>query len=62
MLTLATKNEHPEKQGWWLSELESLGVKIRDNKMDELNNQEIVSSLAENIKQIFYEEYKVAYE
>ena len=62
MLTLCTKNEHPEKQWWWLSKLESLVVKIRDNKMDKLNGQEIVSGLAENIKQIFYEVYKVAYE
>ena len=62
MLTLCTKNEHPEKQWWWLSKLESLVVKIRDNKMDELNSQDIVGSLAENIKQIFYEVYKVAYE
>jgi hypothetical protein len=30
--------------------------------MDELNGQDIVSSLAEIIKQIFYEVYKVAYE
>ena len=62
MLTLCTKNEHPEKQWWWLSKLESLVVKIRDNKMDKLNGQEIVSGLDENIKQIFYEVYKVAYE
>ena len=62
MLTLCTKNEHPEKQWWWLSKLESLVVKIRDNEMYELNSQDIVSSLAENIKQIFYEVYKVAYE
>ena len=62
MLTLCTKNEHPEKQWWWLSKLESLVVKIRDNKMDKLNGQDIVSSLAEIIKQIFYEVYKVAYE
>jgi hypothetical protein len=62
MLTLCTKNEHPEKQWWRLSKLESLVVKVRENKMDELNCQEIVSSLAESIKQIFYEVYKVAYE
>jgi hypothetical protein len=23
---MAAKNEHPEKYGWWLNELESLGV------------------------------------
>ena len=62
MLSLCTKNEHPEKQWWWLSKLESLIVKVRENKMDELNCQDIVSSKAESIKQIFYEVYKVAYD
>jgi len=62
MLSLCTKNEHPEKQWWWLSKLESLVGKVRENKMDELNCQDIVSSKAESIKQIFYEVYKVAYD
>jgi len=62
MLSMCTKNEHPEKQWWWLSKLESLVGKVRENKMDELNCQDIGGSKAESIKQIFYEVYKVAYD
>jgi hypothetical protein len=25
-----TKVEHPEKHGWWLNELESLGINTRE--------------------------------
>ena len=54
---MATKNEHLEKYGWWLNELESLGVspKICSN---ELNDKQEVSDLTENLKQVFYQEYE----
>jgi hypothetical protein len=57
---MATKEEHPEKYGWWLNELESLGVspKVCSN---ELNDKQEVSDLAENLKQVFYQEYKTTY-
>jgi hypothetical protein len=57
---MATKKEHPEKYGWWLNELESLGVspKVCSN---ELNDKQEVSDLAENLKQVFYQEYKTTY-
>ena len=59
-LKMATKNEHPEKYGWWLNELESLGVspKILSS---ELNDIQEASTLTENLKQVFYQEYKTTY-
>ena len=59
-LKMATKNEHPEKYGLWLNELESLGVspKVCNN---DLNDKQEVSDLAENLKQVFYQEYKTIY-
>jgi hypothetical protein len=50
--------EHPERQGWWLNELESLGV---NTKHEEFNNLLEASSLTENLKQLFYEEYQRAF-
>jgi hypothetical protein len=40
--------EHPEKYGWWLNELESLGV----NTLEKigLNNHKGASDLAEAVK------------
>jgi hypothetical protein len=52
----AAKDEHPERYGWWLNELESLGVSSK--RINELNDLKEISSLAENIKQGFYQEYE----
>jgi hypothetical protein len=51
---MAAKDEHPERYGWWLNELESLG--IGSKRINELNDLKEISSLAENIKQGFYTE------
>ena len=55
---MATKQENIQKANWWLNELE-LGVspKVRN----ELNNIQETSNLTENLKQIFYQAYKSAY-
>jgi len=57
--TMATRRECPEKYDWWLNELESLGVSVK--VLNDLNNIEEVSELAENLKQTFYQEYKTNY-
>jgi DNA repair ATPase RecN len=56
---MATKQENIQKANWWLNELESLGVspKVRN----ELNNIQETSNITENLKQIFYQAYKSAY-
>jgi hypothetical protein len=53
---MAARDEHPERYGWWLNELQSLG--ISSNRINELNDLKEISSLAENIKQGFYQEYE----
>jgi hypothetical protein len=56
---MATKEEGIQRDTWWLNELESLGVSPK--VQNELNDIQEASSLAENLKQAFYQAYKEAY-
>jgi DNA repair ATPase RecN len=56
---MATKQESPQKVNWWLNELESLGVSPKTR--NELNDIQETSNLAENLKKVFYQAYKEAY-
>jgi hypothetical protein len=61
---LATINEHPERYGLWINELESLGI-TETNRSDELDNSnnsraELEDS-AKTTKEMLYESYKSAY-
>ncbi len=49
-------NEHPERYGWWLNELESLGISTK--RINELNDLKEIRNLTENIKEAFYHDYK----
>jgi hypothetical protein len=53
---MATINEHPERFGWWLNELDSLGINTK--RINELNDLKEIRNLTENIKQAFYQDYK----
>jgi hypothetical protein len=53
---MVTISEHPERYGWWLNELDSLGISTK--RMNELNDLKEISNLTENIKQAFYQDYK----
>jgi hypothetical protein len=53
------KIEHPEKYGWWLNELSSLGISTLDK--DGLSNHKEASDLAEAVKHTLYEDYLQAY-
>ena len=55
------QKEHPEKNGWWINELDSLGVDTESNH-NELKNKQENSNLVEAIKQTFIEEYKQTYD
>jgi hypothetical protein len=55
------QEEYPEKNGWWINELESLGVDTKSNT-DELNDKQDNSNLVQAIKQTFMEEYKQTYD
>ena len=56
---MATMREHPEKYGWWINELESLGLSV--NKINEFNDLDEIRDLAEIIKQDKYIDYKTDY-
>jgi hypothetical protein len=58
------EKEQQAKNGYWQNELHSLGIlePKRKKKEDDLNdNKEELQSLAENIKQAMFEDYKLAY-
>ena len=61
MLYDVPQEEHSEKDGWWINELESLGVDTKGNA-NESTNKEDNSDLVEAIKQTFMEEYKQTYD
>jgi hypothetical protein len=56
---MSTKKEYSDRYGWWLNELDSLG--IAPKKTNELNDKQEISDLSEKIKQILYQDYKTAY-
>jgi hypothetical protein len=51
-------SDHPGNKGWWLSELNSLGVNLEIIK--EFNDIQLLSNISENIKQAFFQEYKLS--
>jgi hypothetical protein len=48
------QDEHPERNSWWINELDSLGVDTKSNSNELKENRDLV----EAIKQEFIEEYK----
>jgi hypothetical protein len=56
----ALKKEHPDKKDYWENELKSLGIEPR--KQNELNDKEELQALAEIIKEVYYQDYKTAYD
>ena len=56
---MVTMREHPERYGWWINELESLDLGVK--KINEFNDLDEISNLAEIIKQDRYLDYKTDY-
>lgn len=56
---MATMREHHEIYGWWINELESLGLSVK--KINEFNHLDEMRDLAEIIKQDKYVDYKTDY-
>jgi hypothetical protein len=51
--------EHPQKEGWWLNELDTLGIDTENNNNNnELSDKQENSNLVETIKQTLLEDYK----
>jgi hypothetical protein len=59
-LSMATKKEYPEKYGWWISELNSLGINT-ETKNEELRDVQALENLTDEVKQNFIHEYKTSY-
>lgn len=53
---MATVYEFHEKNGWWLNELGSLGLKV--HKINELNDVTEIRNLANVLKHHYYTDYK----
>ena len=56
---MATMREHPERYGWWINELESLGVSVK--KINEFNDLDEIRDLTDIIKHDKYLDYKTDY-
>lgn len=56
--------EHADRKGYWINELESLGISPREIEKDYQSESDCIKELAnhvENIKQTLYQEYKTSY-
>jgi hypothetical protein len=51
-------SEHPENKGWWLSELNSLG--LNKEIIKGFYDTDLLSNITEYIKHAFFEEYKLS--
>ena len=69
MAKLSKKQEQEQRQqaknGYWQNELDSLGIepKQKNNELNDNNNkeEEELENLADIIKQVMFQDYKVAY-
>jgi hypothetical protein len=56
--------EQADKKGYWINELESLGISPKEIEKDYESESDCITELAdhvENIKQALYQEYKTSY-
>jgi hypothetical protein len=53
------KKERPDNKEYWQNELKSLGIEPR--RPNELNDKEELQALAEIIKEVYFQDYKIAY-
>ena len=56
---MSTKKEHPENYGWWINELDSLGIKRI--KRNDMKDRKEITDMTENIKHTLFQEYKTVY-
>ena len=58
-IMMSTKKEHQENYGWWISELDSLGIKRI--KRNDMKDRKEITDMTENLKQTLFQEYKTVY-
>jgi len=62
LATAVNDNKQSEKVGWWINELDSLGIeKSSSNNKNELKNSQDLEDLTDDIKQSFIHDYKICY-
>jgi hypothetical protein len=54
-------NEQPKKAGWWINELDSLGIEKSSNNKSEPKDSQVLEDLVDDIKQTFIHDYKICY-
>jgi hypothetical protein len=54
-----SEEEQKHKKSYWQNELKSLGIDSK--RKNEFNDREELESLADNIKRLYYRDYKTAY-
>ena len=59
--TNAKDNEKSQKVNWWISELDSLGIKKSKQEEEESNKGQELEDLTDDIKQKFIYDYKTCY-
>jgi archaellum component FlaC len=62
--TISKKQEQLQQQakkGYWQNELYSLGITEPKEKKELNENKEELENLADNIKQLMFQDYKIAY-
>ena len=57
---MTTQNEYPEKHGWWISELNSLGINS-DAKNEESTDVQGLENLTDDVKQTLIRDYRTCY-
>ncbi len=57
---IAASEKRTDKEEYWQNELKSLGIEPKITT--ELNDIEELEALTENIKQVYYQDYKTAYD
>ena len=54
-----TSKEQEDRKGFWENELNSLGIDPK--RKNDLNDKEELEALSDNIKQVYYQNFKLAY-
>ena len=58
-MVLPTKDQYPERYGWWINELHSLG--IEPGRISEMDDLQELCNTTQRLKETFFQHYKSSY-
>ena len=58
-LSIVMSEQQVDTENYWQNELRSLGIESK--RKNQLNDKEELQALADSIKQVYYQDYKTAY-